>query len=134
MLVAYPRAAIEYPNCMIAEDFEINIEELKNRIRAEVIRRPVSSNRGTSSPRGRSEMHGEPPSSQVLQFHLAQRGQRQTLDKLAGILEQARGKTEVKRWIPKVLRRLFRKQGGFNKLLLDSFQVLLKSLWELRNE
>jgi SAM-dependent methyltransferase len=118
---------------MIAEHLETDVEELKNRIRAEVGRRRSASNPGILSPQVDVAVDEEPLYSEALQFHLPLR-QQHTIDKLTTLVERARGKTEVNRWIPRVFRRLFRKQGAFNKLVLESFRVLLKSLRELRSE
>jgi SAM-dependent methyltransferase len=52
-------------------------------------------------------------------------------ERLTSILQRAREKTEVSKRIPKLLRRLFRKQGGYNKLLLESVAVLTKTNVEL---
>jgi O-antigen chain-terminating methyltransferase len=119
---------------MMAEEREINVEELKSRIRAEVNRRTTSPNGKNLSSQAPAELDGERRYAEALQFYLAERSRRTTTDKLGGILERARGTIEVSRWIPKIFRRMFRKQGAFNKLLLEGFQVVLKSVWELRNE
>jgi SAM-dependent methyltransferase len=52
-------------------------------------------------------------------------------ERLTSILQRAREKTEVSKRIPKLLRRLFRKQGGYNKLLLESVAVLTRTNVEL---
>ena len=52
-------------------------------------------------------------------------------ERLTSILQRAREKTEVSRRIPKLLRRFFRKQGGYDKLLLESVAVLTKTNVEL---
>lgn len=52
-------------------------------------------------------------------------------ERLTSILQRAREKTEVSKRIPKLLRRLFRKQGSYNKLLLESVAVLTKTDVEL---
>jgi SAM-dependent methyltransferase len=52
-------------------------------------------------------------------------------ERLTSILQRAREKTEVSKRIPKLLRRLFRKQGSYNKLLLESVAVLTKTNVEL---
>lgn len=119
---------------MISDDIEIDVEELKRRIRAEVSHRTSFTNGELGSAQTPSRHDGEPHYSDVLQFYLAEGSLGQTADKLAGVLERARGKNEVNRWIPKIFRRMFRRQGGFNKLLLEGFQVLLKSLKKLRSE
>jgi len=49
------------------------------------------------------------------------------------MLEQARTKTEGTRWIPKPFRRFFRKQGAYNRVLLDGVAVLAKGSAEVVN-
>lgn len=51
--------------------------------------------------------------------------------KLDSLLQNARGKTEVSSKIPKLLRRFFRKQGGYNRAILDSIAALSKTNHEL---
>ena len=46
--------------------------------------------------------------------------------KILSLLQNAREKTTVSRSVPKVLRRLFRKQGSYNDLLLETVATLLK--------
>lgn len=48
-------------------------------------------------------------------------------DRLDSLLKQAREMTEVGRGIPKFLRGLFRKQGGYNRTLLDAVAALTKT-------
>jgi O-antigen chain-terminating methyltransferase len=48
-------------------------------------------------------------------------------ERLRSLSEEALQKTEVDRRVPKVFRRLFRKQGGFNKVLLEIVRLLLRS-------
>ena len=48
-------------------------------------------------------------------------------DRLDALIKDALRKTEVDRRIPKLLRRFFRKQGGFNKLLLEIGRRLVRS-------
>ncbi len=54
-------------------------------------------------------------------------------ERVLSMLEQARGNTEVSSWIPKPIRRFFRKQGGYNRMLLESVTVLTKGSAELAN-
>src|SRR4051794_4039011 len=50
-----------------------------------------------------------------------------TGEKLRELLQRATRANNVNRWIPKPLRRLFRNQGRVNAILLDTFQLLVKS-------
>ena len=48
-------------------------------------------------------------------------------DRLDALLKQARETTEVSHSIPKFLRGLFRKQGGYNRALLDAVASVVKT-------
>ena len=54
-------------------------------------------------------------------------------ERLDQILGEARAKVEVRRWIPKPLRRLFRKQGAYDRHLLDVVTSVVKNTAELSN-
>jgi SAM-dependent methyltransferase len=110
---------------MTAAERLIDVEDLKNRIRAGVAQR-----NGLSRPRFNpdSEVAALPSErrfSDVLQFHLAAKTEPKP-ERLQELLEKARDKIEVPRWVPKLLHRFFRKQGGFNKLLLESIRLLIR--------
>lgn len=52
-------------------------------------------------------------------------------DKLAAVLQRASEKTKVDSRIPKFLRWLFRKQGGYNELILEAIAVLARMIESL---
>ncbi|MFN2508708.1 MAG: methyltransferase domain-containing protein [Chthoniobacterales bacterium] len=56
------------------------------------------------------------------------------IEKLQQLLEHARQKTEFSSAIPKFLHRLLRKQGGFNRLLLESAMLLTKTAVQLHKQ
>ena len=49
------------------------------------------------------------------------------------MLHAAREKTEVARWIPKMFRGLFRRQGAYNRLVLDTAKSLVRTNSQLSN-
>jgi O-antigen chain-terminating methyltransferase len=55
-------------------------------------------------------------------------------ERLEELLQNARKKIEVSSIIPKFLRGLFRKQGGYNRSVLESLNVLAKSNFELNKK
>src|SRR5882724_7031668 len=111
---------------------EIDVNELMKRIHAEVARR---RDLGLSNGNG----SGDALSTVLPQVHFlaplpavaSPRRVDVKEERLTGILQRAREKTEVSRRIPKLFRRFFRKQGGYNKLLLESVAVLTKTNVEL---
>ena len=110
---------------------EIDVNELMERVRAEVGRRNLAPLQGNGSDGTAGNIL--PPVCFLAPFSpLAVPRQVDTKEeRLTNILERAREKTEVSKRIPKLLRRLFRKQGGYNKLLLESVAVLTKTNVEL---
>ncbi len=52
-------------------------------------------------------------------------------EKIATLLARARTKTTVNPKIPKFLRRLFRKQGGYNEIILEVASVLMRMIESL---
>ncbi len=53
-------------------------------------------------------------------------------NRLQPLIARAWRETEVKSWVPKFLRRLFRKQGAFNKSLLEFAQTLVNENQQAR--
>jgi 2-polyprenyl-3-methyl-5-hydroxy-6-metoxy-1,4-benzoquinol methylase len=111
---------------------EIDVNQLMERIRAEVARR---RDLGLLPQNG----SGDAVSTVLPQVHFLARLPPMVSprridvkeERLTSILQRAREKTEVSKRIPKLLRRLFRKQGGYNKLLLESVAVLTRTNVEL---
>ena len=111
---------------------EIDVNQLMERIRAEVARR---RDLGLLQRNG----SGHAVSTVLPQVHflaplppmVSPRRIDVKEERLTNILQRAREKTEVSKRIPKLLRRLFRKQGGYNNLLLESVAVLTRTNLEL---
>ena len=111
---------------------EIDVNQLMERIRAEVARR---RDLGLLQRNG----SGHAVSTVLPQVHflaplppmVSPRRIDVKEERLTSILQRAREKTEVSKRIPKLLRRLFRKQGGYNNLLLESVAVLTRTNVEL---
>ena len=111
---------------------EIDVNQLMERIRAEVARR---RDLGLLRRNG----SGDAVSTVLPQVHflaplppmVSPRRIDVKEERLTSILQRAREKTEVSKRIPKLLRRLFRKQGGYNNLLLESVAVLTRTNVEL---
>jgi O-antigen chain-terminating methyltransferase len=111
---------------------EIDVNELMKRLHAEVARRrDLGLSHGNGSGDAASTVLPQvsflAPLPAVASPHRVDVKE----ERLTGILQRAREKTEVSRRIPKLLRRFFRKQGGYNKLLLESVAVLTKTNVEL---
>ncbi len=111
---------------------EIDVNGLMERIRAEVERRrelgsPPHYGSGDAAPTVLPQvpfLTPLPPVASPRRVDVKE-------ERLTSILQRAREKTEVSTRIPKLLRRFFRKQGGYNKLLLESVAVLTKTNVEL---
>src|SRR5215813_9735864 len=111
---------------------EIDVNQLMERIRAEVARR---RDLGLLQRNG----SGHAVSAVLPQVHylaplppmVSPRRIDVKEERLTSMLQRAREKTEVSKRIPKLLRRLFRKQGGYNNLLLESVAVLTRTNVEL---
>jgi SAM-dependent methyltransferase len=111
---------------------EIDVNQLMERIRAEVARR---RDLGLLQRNG----SGHAVSTVLPQVHflaplppmVSPRRIDVKEERLTSILQRAREKIEVSKRIPKLLRRLFRKQGGYNNLLLESVAVLTRTNVEL---
>jgi len=111
---------------------EIDVNQLMERIRAEVAHR---RDLGLVQRNG----SGDAVSTVLPQVHflaplppmVSARRIDVKAERLTSILRRAREKTEVSKRIPKLLRRLFRRQGGYNNLLLESVAVLTRTNVEL---
>jgi SAM-dependent methyltransferase len=98
---------------------EIDVTELMKRIRAEAARvTSVMAQNGGSQ----TSLSPLPPPPAIS----APKNVDPRREKLESLLQQAREKTEVLH-IPKPLRRFFRKQGAFNRLLLEAAKGLIKN-------
>lgn len=114
---------------------EINVEELMQRVRVEAAKLRGMNGRSSGvsvRPRGASlppiRVLPPPPRPPLLKAVDAKR------ERLEGMLREAREKAEGDRRIPKMFRRFFRKQGGYNRLLADSVTVLIKTNAQLARQ
>src|SRR5207248_137884 len=111
---------------------EIDVNQLMERIRAEVARhRDLGLLQRNGSGRAVSTVLPQVHFLAPLPPMVCPRHVDVKEGRLTSILQRAREKTEVSKRIPKLLRRLFRKQGGYNKLLLESVAVLTRTNVEL---
>jgi len=111
---------------------EINVNQLMERIRAEVARRrDLGLLQRNGSGRAVSTVLPQVHFLAPLPPMVSPRRIDVKEERLTSILQRAREKTEVSKRIPKLLRRLFRKQGGYNNLLLESVAVLTRTNVEL---
>ncbi|MBA3883471.1 MAG: hypothetical protein H0X73_12390, partial [Chthoniobacterales bacterium] len=107
------------------------IEELMERIRQHARESRLDRSRDTTDPSASSSPPvALPPVPSTKQLTM----KAPKSEKLLTLLEHARGKTDVSRNIPKFLHRLFRKQGGFNRLLLESLTLLLRTSLDLHKQ
>jgi O-antigen chain-terminating methyltransferase len=102
---------------------ETDVNELMKRVRAEAVRRSLTSLRGDGSDRASTTVpeipHAAPPRVVIAPHQLDLK-----TDQLANVIEHARETTQVSERIPKPFRRLFREQDRFNNLLLESVTIL----------
>jgi len=111
---------------------EINVSDLMERVRAKVSeaakknKRDLSVAAGQQNPAIVLPETVPPPPPLALPHPPPARKER-----VLSLLGRARETTAVSRWVPKPLRRLFRKQGGYNRALLESVSVLAKANAEL---
>lgn len=101
----------------------MTITEVMQQVADEVRRRQASrggsASNGGAAP-GPSVLPPAPPRLYVTP--LKEGG----IERFSELEQRARQKTEVSRRVPKFLRRLFRKQGGFNKDILEVVKFLMK--------
>ena len=114
---------------------EIDIEELMQRVRLEASKLRNSNGRSTTvavRTRGSAlpplRVLPPPPRLSLLKSVDVKR------ERLEGMLREAREKAEGNPSIPKMFRRFFRKQGGYNRLLADSVAVLGKTNAQLAKQ
>jgi O-antigen chain-terminating methyltransferase len=111
---------------------EIDVSQLMERIRAEVARR---RDLGLLQRNGSGDavstvlpqikfLAPSPPMVSPRRIDVKQ-------ERITSILQRAREKNEVSKRIPKLLRRLFRKQGGYNNLLLETVEIQNRWLSDL---
>jgi SAM-dependent methyltransferase len=114
---------------------QLDVNDLMARIRAEAERR-AAAGISVAVSSGIDALPFPPPQSSPTQpiphfSEMAETEDSRTAQKLGDLLQRALGYTEVSSRIPKIFRRFFRKQGAFNKAMLDALKLLTKS--ELRH-
>jgi hypothetical protein len=106
---------------------EINVDELMERVRAEAAK---LANSGVISGGSHRALAIALPPVRVLAPPPRLPGFRSVdpkKERIANILRDAREKSEGNPSIPKMFRRFFRKQGGYNRLLIDAVDRLAKT-------
>ncbi len=104
---------------------EINVQELMERVRAEA-KRPRPSPRQPIAPV--LPPTAMLPSAPTVWIPGPVKSNQERLER---VLETAREKNDGESWLPKFLRRFFRKQGGYNRAVLDGISTLAKSNQDL---
>ena len=114
---------------------EIDVEELMQRVRLEASKLRSGNGRSTTlavRTRGSAlppvRVLPLPPRSPLLKTVDIKR------ERLDGMLREAREKSDGNPSIPKMFRRFFRKQGGYNRLLADSVALLGKTNVQLAKQ
>ena len=106
----------------MSEQSKLNVQEITDRIRAHATKIYASLPEGSSViqspalPRIGTLPDWVPPT--------ASKPVDTKTSRLRNILERAAKKLEVSRYIPKFLRRFFRKQGGYNQLIIEAVSIL----------
>ena len=106
---------------------EINVDELMERVRAEAAK--LGQSGGLSSAGSRRTLAIALPPVRILSPPPRLPGFRSVnpkRERIESILREAREKSENPT-IPKVFRRFFRKQGGYNRVLIDAVDRLSKT-------
>lgn len=106
----------------------IDVNELMERVRREAAKVMLPQNGlGRTRTTSRSAMLPairEIPAPPVLGLSRPVESKKERLD---AMLRKARGMIEVSSWIPKMFRGFFRRQGGFNRTVLDTITALAKT-------
>jgi O-antigen chain-terminating methyltransferase len=109
---------------------ETDVNELIKRVRAEAVRRSLASLQGDGSDRASATLP-EIPHAAPLPVVIAPHQVDLKTDQLTNVIEHARETTQVSKRIPRPFRRLFRKQGRYNNLLLESVTILAEATGRL---
>jgi O-antigen chain-terminating methyltransferase len=110
---------------------EINVADLMEQVRAKVAASQKENARGprTAAVRNSAILSPEaiapPPPLALPQPALPRK------ERVLALVDRARTAIDVKKWVPKPLRRFFRKQGGYNRPVLESISMLAKANGEL---
>ena len=111
---------------------EINVEELMTRIQtraAEIRRKEERAARGDSRP-ALSQLR-EPASIPPLPPVALPQPVKTTKARISPIVERLERTLQPRRWLPRPLRSLFRKQGSYNHALLQAIRLLTRANGEL---
>ena len=111
---------------------EIDVEQLMHRVRLEAAKLRSAGGRSSdalSRPRASTlpplRVLPPPPRLPVLKMVDAKQ------ERFERLLREAQAKSDGNPRVPKVFRRFFRKQGGYNRLLIDSVALLAKTTAQL---
>jgi O-antigen chain-terminating methyltransferase len=105
----------------------IDVNDLMERIRAEAKLRAAAK---MGIPLDGSESLSFPPPQQIPDppaLHIFDLEAVQTEEKGRQLVNRATQKTTVGKWIPKLFRGLWRKQGSFNEVVIDLLKLNMKS-------
>jgi O-antigen chain-terminating methyltransferase len=111
---------------------EINVSDLMERVRLKAAEIKKIETSGSVEQLRRSELPAVdivPPQPRLL----LPESPPARKERVLAMLEQARERISVAKWIPKPLRGLFRNQDGYNRALLDAVSSLAKANAELAN-
>lgn len=114
---------------MQSTKLEVDANELMERIRREAGKTAADWRGGASDFDLMSEPSGKVvpgPSADQLQPPLLK------LEKLGELVQLARQKLEVSPRIPKLFSRLFRKQGGYNRAMVETAALLVRTSEQLQ--
>ena len=113
---------------------EIDVEQLMQRVRLEAAKlRNAGGGRSTDShsrPRG-FDVAAAPECCPAAAHCLCSKTVDPKAERLEQLLREAQVKSEGDPRVPKMFRRFFRKQGGYNRLLIDSVALLAKTTAQL---
>jgi 2-polyprenyl-3-methyl-5-hydroxy-6-metoxy-1,4-benzoquinol methylase len=110
--------------------FDVEVADLMERIRQE-----VATAQTAGSTDGSSAADADLPPMVDIPPRTADRLRVRPFrkDKLDQVIQRTRSNTEVSRWIPRFLRRLFRKQGAYNRAVLDTATLLARTAEQLHD-
>ena len=111
---------------------EIDVNELMKRVRAEASK--IARRSRAIAAEAAAPVLPPIPSSPPIPAIWIPRPGNPKKERLEELLQNAREKIEVSSIVPKFLRGLFRKQGGYNRSVLESLNVLAKSNFELNKK
>jgi SAM-dependent methyltransferase len=111
----------------------INVVELMERVRVEAARIKTAASRPRNLDRPLTPALPSVPDLPAPPPLTCTRNPEPKNGKIANLLERARDNSD-RPGVPKIFRRLFRRQGAFNRLLLESHALLLRTNSELHEQ